>query len=192
VELIVKTLLTSGLLSTAHVERALKARAQAGGGLLRHLRDAAEISDEELCDVIARAADLTRCTPADLQAVDVGALALVPPDLCRQLCVMPVRLDTWGALVVAMADPFDDSARAEVEFAAGRPLRVELATEETVREAVTRLHGDETDEGGPQYLYDDDDLDELFAAAEVDDEDILEIVEIGITAEAPARRRAAG
>ncbi len=105
---------------------------------------------------------------------------------------MPVRLDTWGALVVAMADPFDDAARTEVEFAAGRPLRVELATERTVREAISRLHGDE-DEAGPQYLYDDDDLQDLFAAAEVSEEDILEIVEIGLTAEAPApRRRAAG
>lgn len=191
-ELIVKTLLSSGLLSSAHVERALKARAADGGPLLRHLRDTADISDEELCDVIARAAELTRCTPADLLAVDVAALALVPADLCRQLCVMPVRLDVWGALVVAMADPFDEAARAEVEFAAGRPLRVELATEGTVREAIARLHGDENDQDGPQYLYDDDDLQELFAAAEVDDEDILEIVEIGITAETPTQRRATG
>jgi hypothetical protein len=191
VELIVKSLLTSGLLSTAHVERALKARAQAGGPLLRHLREAADISDEELCDIIARAADLPRCAPEDLHAVDVEALALLPADLCRQTRVMPVRIDTWGALVVAMADPFDDSAQSEVEFAAGRPLRVELATERTVREAISRLYGDE-DLSGPQYLYDDDDLQELFAAAEVDDADILEIVEIGITAEEPTRRRAVG
>ncbi len=190
-ELIVKTLLSSGLLSTAHVERALKARAADGGPLLRHLRETAEISDEELCDVIARAADLTRCTADDLRAVDVEALALLPAEVCRQLCVMPARIDTWGALVVAMADPFDEAVRAEVEYAAGRPLRVELATEQTVREAIARLHGDD-DGSGPQYLYDDDDLQELFAAAEVADEDILEIVEIGITAEAPARRRAAG
>jgi hypothetical protein len=190
VELSVKSLLSSGLLSTAHVERALKACAETGGPLWRHLCAAAEMSDEELCDIIARAADLPRCLPDDLVAVDVAALALLPADLCRLACVMPVRLDAWDALVVAMADPFDEAARAEVEFAAGRPLRVELATERAVREAITRLHGDE-DAPGPQYLYDDDDLQELFAAAEVDDEDILEIVEVGITAE-PAPRRAVG
>ena len=191
-ELIVKSLLSSGLLSKAHVERALKARALAGGPLLRHLREAVDISDEELCDVIARAADLPRCTSADLQAVDVEALTLLSADVCRVTCVMPVRLDAWGALVVAMADPFDDGARAEVEFAAGRPLRVELATECTVREAIARLYGDEDAAGGPQYLYDDDDLQDLFAATEVDDADILEIIEVEITAEEPSPRRAAG
>jgi hypothetical protein len=190
VELSVKALLSSGLLSPTDVEQALKACAQQGGPLWRHLCEAAEISDEELCDVIARAADLPRCMPADLVAVDVAALALLSAELCRLVCVMPVRLDAWGALVVAMADPFDDAARAEVEFAAGRPLRVELATERTVREAIVRLHGDESEGGEPQYLYDEDDLQELFAAAEVDDADILEIVEVGITAEEPPPRHA--
>ncbi|MBI5477606.1 MAG: hypothetical protein HY906_02050 [Deltaproteobacteria bacterium] len=187
-----KTLLSSGLLSTAHVERALKACARDGAPLWRHLCAAADISDEELCDVIARAADLPRCTAADLAAVDLAALALVPADLCRLACVMPVRVDAWGTLVVAMADPFDEAARAEVEYAAGRPLRVELATERTVREAIARLHGDGTGDVGPQYLYDEDDLQDLFAAAEVPEADILEIVEVGLTAEEPPSRRAAG
>jgi hypothetical protein len=192
VELSVKTLLSSGLLSTAHVERALKACAQDGGPLWRHLCEAADISDEELCDVIARAADLPRCSSADLRAVDLATLAALPADLCRLACVMPVRIDAWGALVVAMADPFDDAARAEVEFAAGRQLRLELATERTVREAIERLHGEGAAAAGPQYLYDEDDLQELFAAAEVDDTDILEIVEVGLTADEPPPRRATG
>jgi hypothetical protein len=192
VELSVRTLLSSGLLSTAHVERALRACAEGGGPLWRHLCEAADISDEELCDVIARAADLPRCTPEDLRAVDMGALALLPAELCRLACVMPVRLDAWDTLVVAMADPFDDAARAEVEFAAGRPVRVELATERTVREAIERLHGDGTHVAEPQFLYDEDDLQELFAAAEVDEADILEIVELSLTADEPPQRRATG
>jgi hypothetical protein len=192
VELNVKVLLSSGLLSPAQVERAFKACAHGGGPLWRHLREAANISDEELCDVIARAAELPRCTAADLQAVDVAALTLVPADLCRLVCAMPVRLDAWGTLVVAMADPFDEAARAEVEFAAGRPLRVELATERTVREAIARLHGDGSSCAEPQYLYDEDDLQELFAVAEVDEADILEIVELDLAADEPPPQWAAG
>jgi hypothetical protein len=184
VEFNVKALLSSGLLGPAEVERALKACASDGGPLWRHLCKAADLSDEELCDVIARAADLTRCTAADLVAVDMGALALLPAELCRHACVMPVRLDTWGALVVAMADPFDEAARAEVEFAAGRPLRVELATERTVREAIARLHGDGASDE-PQFLYDEDDLQDLFAAVEIDEADILEIIELDLTADEP-------
>jgi len=187
VELNVKALLQTGRLSPEQVEQALRSAARDGGPLVRCLRDAADLTDDELCDVIARVADLTRTRAEDLRAVDFAALALVPADLCELVCAIPVRLDAWGALVVAMADPFDEAARAELEFAAGRSLRVELATEAVVREAIARLCGSLTeDDGGErQFLDDDDDLRELYAAADAAEDDVLEVVEVE-GAEAPS------
>jgi hypothetical protein len=178
VELNVKALLESGRLRPAQVEQALRAQARDGGPLVQRLREAADLTDEELCDVIARAADLPRTAAADLRAVDLAALALVPADLCRLVCAIPVRLDAWDTLVVAMADPFDEVARADLELVAGRPLRVELATEAVVREAIARLHGPDDEVAERQFLDDDDDLQQLFAEASAAEDDILEVIDL--------------
>jgi hypothetical protein len=185
VELSVKALLATGLVTPDHLETALRAHAREGGSVLRHLREVGEFTDETLCDVLASATGLPRARPADLEAADAKALAVVPADLCRDVRALPLRIDWWGDLVIAMADPFDEAARAELEFATGRSLRVELATEAALLAALA-LHHRPVSEDAPQFLYDDD-LGDLFAAACADEADILDVSEIELV-EPPARR----
>jgi hypothetical protein len=186
VELSVKALLATGLVTADHLERALRAHAREGGSVVRHLREVGEFTDETLCDILADATGLPRARPEDLEAAAREALALMPPELCRDLRALPLRLDWWGDLIVAMADPFDEAARAEIEFATGRSLRVELATEAALLAAIARHHRP-VSEDAPGFLYDDD-LGELFLAACADEADILDVSEVEIAEEPPRRR----
>src|SRR5262245_55942398 len=55
--------------------------------------------------------------PADIQ-IDAEALRLVPRELCARLRVLPLAIDSAGAakiMKLAMADPTDEAAIAEVE-----------------------------------------------------------------------------
>jgi hypothetical protein len=188
VEVSVKALLATGRLDAARVKQALRAQAREGGSVLRHLRDAGEFTDETMCEILASATGLPFARPADLAAATPDALRTVPAEACRDLRALPLRLDWWGALVVAMADPFDEAARAELEFATGRSLRVELCTEDAVLAAIS-LHHRPVSEDDPSFLYDDD-LSDLFAAACADEADILEVADedlVVVGDEPPAR-----
>jgi len=138
-----------------------------------------------MCEILASATGLPFARPTDLVAATPDAAAhragrAVPR---RARAAPAARL--WGALVVAMADPFDEAARAELEFATGRSLRVELCTEEAVLAAIA-LHHRPCSEDNPSFLYDDD-LSDLFAAACADEADILEIADEDLIEEPPAR-----
>jgi hypothetical protein len=175
-EITVKSLLATGRVTPANIEEAFRALARQGGSMLRHLREAADFTDEDLCDVLAAASGLPRAHPADLAKATPEALRLVPVELCRLARALPLRLDWWGHLIVAMADPFDEAHCAELAFASGCDLRVELATEDAILAVLKYQPEDGLDEGEP-YLYADDDLAELYVEACADDADILEVID---------------
>jgi len=180
VDLSAKDGILTEFLGLANLGRILRAKPPLRQALLEHLGGMTSLSEDVLYDLIARIADIPRCTARDLEAVEFGALLLLPSDLCRRVCAIPLREDAWGNLVVAMADPFDETAKKELAAASERSIRVEIAPEKTIRQALDRLYGPDAS-NAPQFLADDDDLRTLFAAAEGNEADFLEVVECAVS-----------
>ena len=73
----------------------------------------------------------------DRHWIDPALASRLPVDVARRLQAVPVRGAPTGA-VVAMADPRDATAVAEVEAALGLPVRPRLATPDAVRRGHER------------------------------------------------------
>ncbi|MDA8123406.1 MAG: type II secretion system ATPase GspE [Deltaproteobacteria bacterium] len=71
----------------------------------------------------------------------------IPPDILplpflRARLIFPVSLSD-GTLVIAMADPLDVDGREAVAKATGRRVEVQAGTEEEIREAIEKTHGED-------------------------------------------------
>jgi hypothetical protein len=75
-------------------------------------------------------------------AVGAEANELLAAAVATRCGIVPVAA-TAQTLEVATANPLDLDAVKTVEFAAGKRVRVRVATPETVRRALVRLYGDE-------------------------------------------------
>src|SRR5262245_56974335 len=78
----------------------------------------------------------------DPRTADVppAALAAVPHVLARRHVLVPVALQ-GARLTVAMADPTDAAAVAELKFSCGLDVRIAVAEATAVQEAIERLYG---------------------------------------------------
>jgi general secretion pathway protein E len=88
---------------------------------------------ENICGVppFRREAADARQVPSDL----------LPLTFLRARLIVPVAL-TDGTLVIAMADPLDVEGREAVAKATGRRISVQVGTEEEIREAIEKAHGE--------------------------------------------------
>jgi type II secretory ATPase GspE/PulE/Tfp pilus assembly ATPase PilB-like protein/ActR/RegA family two-component response regulator len=96
------------------------------------VREACEITDEELLE---HAAAYFQLDLADLGRHETKALNLVTEPVARRYSVFPLR-ETDRLLYVATADPRDLSAEQALAFASGRTPRFELASPQSIVEAI--------------------------------------------------------
>ena len=79
--------------------------------------------------------------PAEIQ-IDVDALRLVPRDVCARLRILPLAIDADGpsakVLRIAMADPTDTSAIAELEQLTGFEIEISALPLSAIDELVTK------------------------------------------------------
>ncbi|MBI2862165.1 MAG: hypothetical protein HYX89_05030 [Chloroflexi bacterium] len=103
------------------------------------------VSEEALAEAIGRAGRIThiRLTPYRLNGhvadpVDPRAARLVSGELARQRNLIPIaQLD--GVLVVAMADPLDEDAIAEIQRLTGLAVQPVVSPRSDIRAALDRL-----------------------------------------------------
>jgi hypothetical protein len=103
-----------------------------------------EVDEVALVAAIRRHVRVPLADPAKL-SVDSDAVRTLARDACRRLKVLPLSLDGWGEsslrLDLAMADPTDDRAIAEVEEAAGYRVAPALMTLSAIEELVETAYG---------------------------------------------------
>lgn len=118
----------SGLVNRAEIGRIGRGAEQRGVPLVVALVRDAEVDELALLGAIRKATRVKALDPAAVRP-EPEALRLVPRDLCRRHRVLPLAVVVDGAgrvLRIAMADPTDAAALAELEHVAGCELEVSI------------------------------------------------------------------
>lgn len=131
----------AGVLDGGQLETVL-AHQRRWGGKLGQVAVGLKLATEQ--QVVSALAVRLDCPSIDLSALEPSpeleaALRLVPGDLALRHKVLPFALD-GTSLTVAMADPSNVVVTDELAFRAGRRIRIAVAGEHEIVQAVRRLY----------------------------------------------------
>ncbi len=132
-------LVTRGFIVEGELNYALGRQASTGDPIGQILVDLGLITDRDLVELLA---EQLRMQVVDLGRVDCDAdvLALLSKRDARRRAALPLRR-VHGQIDVAVAEPTDDAAVAELMTMLGAPLRLFLATRADIVAAVDRCYG---------------------------------------------------
>lgn len=134
-------LLESGVIDAAQLQAALGHQRRWGGRLGQALVDLKITNETQIVDALSRKLGYD---PIRLAAVEYGpslelALRLVPHEFAQRNQLLPYAAD-MGTIWVAMADPTNVALVDEIAFRTGRKVKVSLAGDREIAEAVRRLY----------------------------------------------------
>lgn len=160
-------LIRAGLLSRGQLARALAGGSVRGGALVAALVDDG-LPEDALVGYFVSEAGATHAADAELDAIDLSLVRLVPRQMADALCALPVRR-VGDAVLVVLADPTDQHAQAEMGRALGAVVIPSTARLSLLREAIPRAFERVEEENSSIDI--EVDTDALF-----DDEPPLELV----------------
>ena len=134
-------LVEKGRVDPAKVQAALKAQREQGGKLGDHLR-AQGVAELDVIRAMSVQTGIAFLTDDRLEttAVEPELLVRLPKSVATRLACVPL-LDKRGAIYVAMLDPQDPAAIAELQTLTGaRAIRPVFATEGALDRALQRLY----------------------------------------------------
>src|SRR4029453_3035259 len=128
-----------GVLTAEQLEAALAGKAEHEGGLASGLVDLGLVDERTL---VRELADEYRLPGVKPRTADVPRFAPAPgpPPLARGPFLVPIGME-GPQLTVAMADPTNPAALAELKFPCGLDVRVAIAGPTAVRDTIDRLYG---------------------------------------------------
>ncbi len=144
-------LLARGLLSAAALDRVRRLQSEGGERLDRIAAKLGLVSERDLAALYAETIGAPLVAVHEFPPDPVGGERIRAAFLKRARMI-PIR-DAAEALVVAMADPFDDAAARALEFAIDKPIARRAAMPADIDAAYQRLYG-----SGPTALASIDDL----------------------------------
>jgi type IV pilus assembly protein PilB len=160
-------LLDEGLITEEDLRRARVQQEQTGKSLGRVLIEMALFTESDLVAALARHLGLEFVELSE-QPVDTLAASLIPEQLARRHCVLPVGFDDDGRLVLAMSDPANVLAIDDVRTATDRDVRTVVATRGDILGAIERYvqMSDSVEDLASEMGIDDDD-DDLASVKEI-------------------------
>jgi hypothetical protein len=134
-------LLEAGIIDAGQLQAALGHQRRWGGRLGQALVDLKITSEIQIVDTLSRKLGYD---PIRLAAVEYGpslelALRLVPHEFAQRNVLLPYAAD-MGTIWVAMADPTNVALVDEIAFRTGRKVKVSLAGDREIADAVRRLY----------------------------------------------------
>jgi type IV pilus assembly protein PilB len=130
-------LLEEQLIAPADLERASEEQERTGRSLGRVLIDMGLFTESQLVAALAKHLGLEFVEIGDTQ-VDTVAASLVPEQLARRYCLLPIRFDESERLVVAMSDPSNVLALDDIRTVTDRDVRPVVATRTDILAAIDR------------------------------------------------------
>jgi hypothetical protein len=135
-------LVARGWITVQQLTRALKNQNVAGGRLGTCLLEMDAISEELLAKGLAEHLGVPAAGIEDLRGIPEEVLRLIPEKLARRCRAVPFHVE-GGRLDVALLDPRNLSAQDELAFASGKRVKVHVAQELRILEALERHYGEE-------------------------------------------------
>ena len=133
-----EVLLERGTLTREQLEAALTQQ-QAQGGLLGQVLIQLGFVTEEQIALALTAQYGFPYLPLDNYEIDDGITTLVPEQVARQYCLIPI--DRIGkALTVAMSDPSNTEAVEDLELLTGCTVQTFVSTPSTILRAIDRYY----------------------------------------------------
>src|SRR5579872_1414715 len=131
-----RLLLSAGIVSNPNLTRARAAQASQGGSLPRICHELGVLEETRWVRVLAKALSLPT---VDLEAVgiDPSARGRAPEELLHELAAIPYQVREGGRVLrVAMAEPQDDLAKAQLRAATGCELEIAVAGYSAIEAAL--------------------------------------------------------
>jgi hypothetical protein len=135
-------LVARGWITVQQLTRALKTQNVGGGRVGTCLLEMDAMSEELLLKGLSEHLGVPSAAVEDLRNIPEEVLALIPDKLARRCRALPFRLE-MGRLDVAMMDPRNLSAQDEIAFASGKRVKVYVAHELRLLEALERYYGED-------------------------------------------------
>jgi type IV pilus assembly protein PilB len=125
-------LIEKGLITQAQLDEALVERRQNGGLVGEALVRLGFIFEDELARTLAEQAGVPFVN-LDANSVDRYAAGILPRSLGESLPALPVRFTPEGGLVVAVADPTDETLLPRLQAAINCPIVLMVAAASSIR-----------------------------------------------------------
>lgn len=135
-------LISRGWINLPQLTRALKTQSVVGGRLGTCLLEMDILTEEQLAKGLAEQLGLPGATVEQLRSVPEEVRGVLPAKVARRCHAVPFQL-IGNRLDVAMLDPRNLSGHDEVAFASGRRVRVHVAPELRIFEALERYYDEE-------------------------------------------------
>ncbi|MEO6193069.1 MAG: hypothetical protein ABIS20_08680 [Thermoanaerobaculia bacterium] len=135
-------LVARGWITVQQLTRALKNQNVVGGRIGTCLLEMDAISEELLLKGLSEQLGVPSAAADDLRGVPDEVLALIPEKLARRCRAVPFRVE-MGRLDLALMDPRNLSAQDEIAFASGKRVKVYVAEELRVMEALDKYYHEE-------------------------------------------------
>ena len=135
-------LVARGWISVQQLTRALKNQNLAGGRLGTCLLEMDALGEDLLLKGLSEHLGVPAAAVEDLRGVAEEVLGLIPDRLARRLRAVPFRVEV-GRLDLALMDPRNLSAQDEIAFASGKRVKVYVASEVRIFEALEKYYGEE-------------------------------------------------
>jgi hypothetical protein len=135
-------LVARGWITVQQLTRALKNQNVAGGRIGTCLLEMDAISEELLLKGLSEQLGVPSAAADDLRGVPDEVLGLIPEKLARRCRAVPFRVE-GGRLDLALMDPRNLSAQDEIAFASGKRVKVYVAEELRVLEALDKYYHEE-------------------------------------------------
>jgi hypothetical protein len=135
-------LVARGWITVQQLTRALKNQNLAGGRLGTCLLEMDAITEDLLLKGLSEHLGVPAAGVDDLRGIPDEVRQLLPEKLARRCRAIPFRVD-GGRLDVALLDPRNLSAQDEIAFASGKRVKVHVAHELRILEALGKAYGEE-------------------------------------------------
>jgi type IV pilus assembly protein PilB len=144
-------LVRGGLIGPEQLERARRVARESGASVLSELVRLEIVGEAELVEFLARSLklpliDLAHATP------DLAVMRLVPVELARKYCCLPVQRDET-AITIATMDPINIRALEAIKFHTGLPVKVAVARASEINAVIAFLAQYDNDYDNLEVMY---------------------------------------
>lgn len=131
-------LIERGLISPSQLEETLKEQKKSGRKLGQILVDSGLITEEQLIETVSERLKIPKIS-FDSMVIDPMVVALVPVEVARRYCLMPV-FRIGDNLTVAMSDPLNIIAVDELRYLTKLDIKRVIASDSEINSAIDEYY----------------------------------------------------